>query len=78
MTDRIALHGMALRVWRDGDQVASVPLSTAAALGLLADLAEALARQQGRQKIESSECGPAAWPRSTGSTPCGGNLVKED
>ena len=52
---RIALHGTTLHVWRDGDQVATVPLSTAAALGLLADLAAALARQHGRQRTERDD-----------------------
>lgn len=55
MADRIALHGTTLHVWHDGVQVATVPLSTAAALGLLADLAEALARQQGRQRAERND-----------------------
>tara|TARA_R110002096_G_scaffold261572_1_gene455209 strand:- start:243 stop:416 length:174 start_codon:yes stop_codon:yes gene_type:complete len=55
MTDRITLHGLTLIVWRDGVEVARVPLSTSAALGLLADLASALARQQGRRKIEQED-----------------------
>lgn len=59
---RLALHGMALVVWRDGAEVARVPLSTAAALGLLADLAEALARQQGRWKIQQEDAPPSAAP----------------
>lgn len=52
MADRIALHGLTLIAWSDGVEVARIPLSTATALGLLADLAEALARQHGRQRAE--------------------------
>lgn len=52
---RIALHGLTLHAWRDGAEVATVPLSTAAALGLLADLASALARQHGRQRAERDD-----------------------
>ena len=38
--------GPVLHVWRDGQEVAAVPLSTPAALTLLADLARAVVRAQ--------------------------------
>ena len=42
----ITLRGMTLHVWRDGQEVARVALSTGAALTLLADLARAVVRAQ--------------------------------
>jgi hypothetical protein len=53
--------GPVLHVWRDGAEVAAVPLSPSAALSVASDLLAAIAVQAGAQR-----CGPEEFPSEKG------------
>jgi hypothetical protein len=53
--------GPVLHVWRDGAEVAAVPLSPSAALSVASDLLAAIAVQAGAQR-----CRPVEFPSEKG------------